>query len=469
MNRIEAFLKKSNLWPAGRSDVMATNNTMRSGETFGLPFVNSVMYQDTPTWKSLRGFDTLFSWYKTNPILYAVVMIKAREYANMKLRVRNRKTLLIEPETTSKIIPAQVYRILKRPNPTQSTWEFLKQRKIFLEVCGNTFTNFATPLGLPVKLENIQALWNVWPQYMEVMLTGKYFSATEKKDIIKGWKFKFGQYEQEWNSSQILHQNSPNIDPAQGLIFGTSNIYSLIRPLSNIDMAYESRNVMMKNRGMRVIIASDKSDMSGKIPLLEDEKKSVEDAIKTYGLLEGQKQFFFTDAPIKATPINQNVKDLGLFDEIASDAMIVANCFGVPEILVKMYLEGTTYENQDASYRRLYEGTIIPEAQDDVDSMNSSTGLDQTEWEIIGTFDHLPTLQKSEKDRAAGNRDTSIYMERLFMVGAITHNEWLLAVNLPRYEGGDRRIFDFSEAEINILFRNANPTTGGNQQPSNAK
>jgi len=408
-NLRDVITGKSSLWPQGRSEAMPTGNRLTSADNFGIPFVSYLLFKDTPYWQQLRGLMDYFEWFITNPIFYAVVMIKAREYANMKFVIKNRRTGEVEPETTRKPLPQKIYKLLNNPNVMQKRWEFLIQRKIFREVCGNTMTYGNAGFGMGVNINNIVALWNVWPQYMEFKLAGKYFDATEATDVIKGWRFKYGDTEKEFATNEILHQNSPNIDPRAGLIFGTPTAASLIRPLSNIDMAYESRNVMMQNRGMRVILSSDRGDASGKIPLLAKEKDEIQEQIKGYGLREGQKQFFFSNMPLKSTPIDQDVRKLGLFEEIATDAMLVCHAFGVPEILLKLYLHGATFENQAASVRRLYQGTLIPESQDEIIAFNSFLGLDDTEWYIEGSFDHVAELQESEKLKA----DTSkIYSDQ---------------------------------------------------------
>lgn len=366
----------------------------------------------------------LFDMYNSNPVLYAVIMIKAREYANLRVQVVNKKTGLAEKITTLKKIPRAIYDIFDRPNALQSRWEFFMQRKIFEEVAGNSFTYGNFTLGFKPDVTNLSALWNVWPRYMDYQLTGKYFEATEVKDIIKQWRFKWGAYEKTWEPYEIMHKNKPNTDLKDGLIFGRAASLSLVQPLSNIAMGYESRNVIMANRGMRVMLTSSKKDESGIIALLPHETKAVEDSLKNYGLLRGQSQFFFTSQPVQATPIDQDVMKLGLFDEIATDAMMVCHAHGVPEILLKLYLKGATFENQNASVRRLYEGTLIPEAEDEMTAWESFFGLQDTEWELRPSFNHVPVLQESEVQKQAGMKTKSERLLAEVTAGAITIEEY---------------------------------------------
>lgn len=405
------------LWPDANQELVSSLRNK-------VPFVNYMFFSNTPYWQSLIGFHALFECFHSNPVLFSTIMIKAREYSNMRIKVVKRKDGLEEPVTTLKDIPRAIYALFAKPNVLQSTWEFLLQRKIFEEVAGNSFTYGNFGLGMRHTIQNTVALWNVWPEHMKFKLAGNYFEATDISEIISQWKFEFGVYKKTWEPHEILHKNKPNTNIADGLIFGRSTACSLSRPLSNIAMAYESRNVMMKNRGMRVILTSDKGDDSGKIPLSDDEKDTLYETMKGYGTLENQKQFWFTHLPLNATVIDQDVRKLGLFEEIATDAMIVANAYGVPEILLKLYLAGATFENQEASVRRLYQGTLIPEALDDMIAFNSFLGLDDTDWLIVPSFDHVPALQESEKVKAEAKKVEGDMAMNEYSQGLITLQEY---------------------------------------------
>lgn len=398
-------------------------------------------------------------------------MIKARESANMRFIVRNKRTQDIEPETTRKPLPKKIYDLFNNPNVLQSRWEFLQQRKVLEQVCGNSFTYANCPIGFKTNIENVQSLFNVWPQYMQFILAGSYFEATKIEEVIKSWKFEYGTYKKTFEPHEILHRNQPNTNIGNGLIFGSPIAQALVKPLSNIDMAYESRNVLMANRGMRAIFSSDRGDDSGKIPLFPEETKEVYASLKKFGTMEGQENFWFTNYPISVTPIDQDVTKLGLFEEIATDAMLVCHAFGVPEILLKLYLQGATFENQSESVKRLYSGTLIPEAEDDLIAFNRFLGLNDTEWVLEGSFDHVPGLQRAEADRSKSNREASVYLKDLFLCGAITHNQWLEGVELEPYTDGDKRIWEFDDRQIGIILNKltvqSESQQNGNQENNN--
>ena len=147
-------------------------------------------------------------------------------------------------------------------------------------------------------------------------------------------------------------------------------------PLSNISMAYETRNVIAKERGIEVIVSSDKKDVQlGAKPLTEKEEKLLRDKFKKqYGSLEGQDRYFFSPFAIKVDQIDQDIRKLGILEEIGMDAMIVANVYNIPIELIKMFLQGATYENQGASDRRMYQTNTIPRAEDLFEDFNNWLG-----------------------------------------------------------------------------------------------
>lgn len=411
------------------------------------------VFQKTPYFQRIGGMQDLINWYYKNPIFYSIVMVKARCDANRRYVIKKRGTEDIEKETTRKTIPGKLYRLLNRPNILESGWEFRMKKKVFEEVTGNSMVYGNVPVGFKNKFEYLSSLWNCWPQYMQIKLTGQYFDATKISDIISGWRFEYGTYRRDFASEDVMLRNKPAIDPMDGLVLGRATAYSQTRPLSNIDMAYESRNSVMANRGMDVILSSGKEDDNGPVPLLHEEHDEIKKAIKGYGALEDQEWAFFSSLPLNVTPINRDVRKLGLFEEIATDTIALCHAWGVPEILVKLYLQGATFENQEASLRALYQNTLIPESEDDDVELNSFLGLDDTEWCIASSFDHIACLQMAKQVKATANSLTSTYMERLFMLGMVTMNQWLAELDLPSVDGlGDKRLPEMDEEDMKFIL-----------------
>ena len=111
--------------------------------------------------------------------------------------------------------------------------------------------------------------------------------------------------------------------------------------------------------------------------------------------------------------------------------------------------------------KRLYQDNIIPRVQEDFNSFNSWFGLNDTEWEVRGSFEHLPIFQEDKEKAARANRQRSAYMKELFEKGAVTHNMWLTEVGLDTYEGGDKRIWEFTSEQLDVILNRQTSEANG--------
>jgi hypothetical protein len=420
-----------------------------------------------PRFVSLKNPKQLENQYCTNPVLSSVINLKADYASNAIISVRNIKNgeiITVKDFKRSKAkdrVVSDMFRLINNPNPLQSTKEFLSLVSIFKDVFGNSYIygNSATD---SINIRDIGYMWPVWPQYMKAMLTGSIFDATQLSSIVKNWVWQWGTYTKEFNTEEILHRKEPNVrlGRLEDMVLGESRQVSLQMPLSNIVIAYESRNAIALDRGMRAIISSNSGDAQlGGVPMEDDEKEDVQNDLvgpTGYGFRKGQKQFMVTRHNINVHNIDQDVRKLGLLNEIASDGMAVSERYGVPEILVKLYLKGATFENQESSERRMYQNTTIPETNDRIEDFNVWLKTRDFGYEYIVGFDHIPVLQKNEKDKSEIIRNTSAVYKEMFFGGAITYDQWLQAVGLPASgeSWSKKRITEMDENEIQKIKGN---------------
>lgn len=416
-----------------------------------------------PKYFKLESNNAFEKEYRENPVLSSVINLKANYASNAVISVRNIKNGDIitdsqfrKNKNIDKIV-TQMFKLKNNPNPLQSTKEYLALGSIFKDVFGNGF-QYANSATEDANIRDIGFLWHIWPQYMKPITTGKYFDQTTEEGIIKGWKWENGTYKREFRTKDILHRKEPNIKLKSNddLILGESRQMSLSWPLSNIRIAYESRNVIARERGMRAIISSAEADgFGGSMPMDDNQKKDVQDDLKTnYGFMDGQNQFMVTRHNINVHHIDQDVRKLGLLGEIQSDAIVVAERYGVPETLIKLYIKGATFENQETAERRMYQNTTIPEETDRWEDINIWLKCRDFGYEYIVSFDHIPVLQKNEKDKAETNKFISTQYKEMFLTGAVTYNAWLSAVGLPLRPEGDRYITDMTFEEIQKIKGN---------------
>ena len=420
--------------------------------------------------------------YYENPVYSAIADIRANYIANAEYKIKNNKTGEVisfdnfREQKMNDVILKNMFRLIRNPNPLQSTKEFFGLQSIMKDTFGNSYTygNFA---GVKQDIKTIGSMWGVYPQYMWPTFynnTGiRLFTATDKQDLFKGWEFRWNAATVPFELAEILHRKDANIqfNIADDLILGKSKLISLQKPLSNIKIAYESRNIIAQDRGMRGIISSAEGDDSGKTPMTDpNAKKQLQDDFTGaggYGFRSNQNQFLITTRAIDFQNVDQDVRKLGLMDEIASDAMIVANKYSVPEILVKLYLQGATFENQENSERRMYQNAIIPETKDHIEDINNWLNVREYGYEYMVSFDHVAVLQEDMKNRSQVNLNQNRVYKDIFFGGGCTYNTWLKAVGAEEIEEGwaNLRITEMTPEDIAIITGkfNLNIQTDGNQ------
>jgi len=452
-----------------RKKITATLKIWRSKSAVTVsshPYV-SLVVGESPRYIEFENPKLLEDEYVKNPVLSAAIDLRASYLSNAQFNVRNLRNGEIisykdfQKSGSKDYVLKKLFQLVYNPNPLQSRMEFLKLVSTMHDVFGNSFIR-ANSATKDVNVKDVGTLFCIYPQFMTPKLTNRYWDAVKERDIIEAWKWKWKDNDSIFSVDEILHRKEPNIkfNKIEDLVLGESKIVSLSVPLSNIQIAYESRNVIAKERGMRGIITSDMKDgQFGSIALEDDEKKSVQNDFKEkYGFREGQNQFYITGMPIKYYSVEQDVRKLGLLDEIASDAMIVYSKYGIPEVLGKLYLEGATFENQESSERRMYQNTTIPFADDFANDLTDWLKTRDFGFEYMVSFNHLPVLQQSYKDKAIADKNMTVVMSKLFFSGGCTYNDWLkeLKMQPTDQDWGNKRITELTPDEIMIITGNFN-------------
>ena len=423
------------------------------GKTF-MPLDRALInYQDlAPKWIKLKDTKDFEDAYTFNPVVQSIFNIKAKAKANVNWLVRDIDTLEVIPRTENDKAVKKAYALIRKPNPLQTSQEFMLHSSVYLDTFGNNMI-YANSAFKTVNLLNVSTLINLPSQAMTVNLTGRWIDQTELSGIIEKYILK-GNGDQvigTYRPDEILLLNDINITSKAPNIIGVSKLMALKEAISNIQMSLEARNVLMRKRGALGIFSSDRKDATGSYPLLPLEKKEAQEEFDEYGLMKNQSQYIITRFPLKFQRTAMTVQQLMLFEELSSDTLLVANSFGVPEILVKNYLKGDTYENQDKSERRLYSGAVIPETENYARGLNDLLKMEQYGIEYFPSFAHIAVMQDDEKEKSEVEKNRSAAYKEKFFGGACTYNEWRLASGDDSVDWGDVRITEMKPEEIAII------------------
>jgi phage portal protein BeeE len=188
-------------------------------------------------------------------------------------------------------------------------------------------------------------------------------------------------------------------------------------------MAYETRGVLLKNRGALGILSNATSDKIGAIPLDPDERDRVQQEYsREYGGLDGQRQLIITSADLRWQQMAISPDKMGLFQETEADFNKILDAFGLPsELFVRA--AGSTYENQKQARKGAYVDTIIPDANEWISGINNKYRKG-AKTKLIMDYMHLPIFQEDLKTR--GDAMTAVFnaMSKAMQDGALTIEEY---------------------------------------------
>ena len=355
-------------------------------------------------------------YFNCIPELNAVINLKARCFANGKLKTVNEKLEEVDamPE------------VLRKPNYFQDQKEFMRQTKIYHEIWGNEYIYSLFPVGftwnkakaiftLPPNLikqeyNNTQPFW-VWPEEPDGI------TYTYEQDGVK----------YAIDNDQILHMNDNNVSitdaNGKNVLRGESKLKGLRAALKNIKMAYESRGVILKYRGALGILSNQSTDGVGAgLPIEPEEIKNIQDKYSQYGGLDGQFQAIITSANLRWQQMSVNPDKLGLFQETEEDFNKILDGFGVPSEMFTRQ-KGATFENQNQARKSIYENTIIPEANEWCMGLNAKF-FPEGKIKIIADYSHLPVFQDDIKHRSETLTNMVNSLSKLLMDQIITADEY---------------------------------------------
>ena len=128
--------------------------------------------------------------------------------------------------------------------------------------------------------------------------------------------------------------------------------------------------------------------------------------------------------------------------------------------------EGATYANAKQDEERLYQNTIIPQAEALMEQYNAGLHTPEANIEICMSYEHVAILQQSEKEKGDGRLAMDNALEKEYKNGLITKNMWLEKLGEDTVANGlfDKYIFELTPEERGmIIIDNQNQNNDGSQ------
>ncbi len=426
-------------------DLVALKLLSRSNSAFRIGTSLSMQnqwYNDRPSWIALASPQDLENAARHNPIVKAAINLLATSSSNGKKQAIDIKTGGVIPWTENDPAIKKAYQLLvQRANPLQSAKEFAHQGTFFLKVFGNRYVRILMPIGRDKKVDilNIQALYNLPSQFIDVRSTGKLYDQFELSGVVD--KYALTNYNPivEYLPEEVIHFNEVNISSDVPTIMGVSKLEAIKMPITNTQKAFEAMNTILSSRGMQGIISPKNRDGMGiSVPMTDTEKEDVDKTFKKdYGLLNNQNPFLISPISMDYIKTTMNSQEMGIYEEFSNNAILIGNEFGVPPELIKTYIQGATYENQIQSVKRLYQDTTIPMVEDEDSYWSFRLDTFKYGFEIKTSWDHIPALQGAIKDNAIALEKNVKAAIASYDDNLITWNQTLLIMRLPPVKDGD--------------------------------
>ncbi len=315
------------------------------------------------------------------PQLKTVISKKAKMFSNIEWK-------LFDKKTGKDLEDVELMTLLKNPNVMKSGNNWLEEFKMQEQVYGNQFMYKFKPTGLT---NYPQALWNISARYMQPVTSGKVFKQTELDKIIIRYDFIDGGKKESFNTNEIMYTAINDLDNP---VIGTSIINSLSKVLTNIDLAYQYRNIIMKKRGALGVLSRDAKDTTGALTFDKDGiKKDLHAQYQEqYGIGDNQMQIFLTDTALKWQAMSYPTKDLLLFEEIDANTLAIIDAFGMNANIFSTKV--ATFENVKQSLISVYQDTIIPEADKFAQSLSKFLNLPDN-YNLVASYDHIEILKQN--------------------------------------------------------------------------
>lgn len=284
---------------------------------------------------------------------------------------------------------------LYQPNPLQCGSQFLWDY-MFWTMIGNAYLYMTSN---DVNRENapmyfLEAGKIKWPLKMEqdkdkLMLSKGTYNEYQRRTITyeydDGSKFEFEL------SKMVIFQDLTN--GVGNWYKGFSRIDALYKVISNSEATLDSKNINVRFAGKFLVAGTNDPEDVTRLPMSEDEKKSIEDKVNSTKKVHAIKSMVdikrFVD-DIRAMPLDQ---------AYLNDYFIIGTTYNIPRDVLEAYAS-STYENQEKARAGHVSYTLDPKGDLLCGELMKRWGYNPYRRKLVLSWDHLPFTQVFEKERA---------------------------------------------------------------------
>jgi hypothetical protein len=360
---------------------------------------------------------TIDKAYQLLPILPTIINKKSSMFNNGKLSLLNKKGEEVKEN--------RLLKLLAQPNPLQTGGQFLSQSYALSQIYGVSVWLIIKPF------KSIVGRMYILPnQFLQINYKQtNYLSAESIADLIESVYFTYNGETTQLNKEDLYFctDTTTSLDSP---IFPQSRITPLTNQVSNLIANYEARGMLINSRGALGILSNDSKDVIGTTSIDAQDKQDLQEDYKKYGLSKSQWQIIITNMSLKWQQISMDVDQLKLFENEKSDLHTICDAFGFNYNLLSN-AQGTTFNNQTAYEKAMYQNAIIPESENIIYQFNEATLTFDSGYRFVIDYSHLHLFQDNQKEKAEIHRLNVQSFTEQFLKCAITHDALMLELKQP--------------------------------------
>lgn len=419
-------------------------NTISHVDYRGLDFTHiDTVSNNYSYWFNHKDYGCYYKYvhaYNNSPTISAVINYQSTIFANGDTWVLRRSGKQKDEEINTKEAK-KIKSLLRKPNKYETQTQFETRLITNVRLFGWCLVYIEKPVGFP----NIDAssIHVVSPSRVRFEFDGSLNIRNKGWDSVKsihafiGTDKKGVEQKLSKDNCYIIKDSTPIF--SYDSFLPQSRLDTILYPIQNEVTGLESRNTLLRERGIRGIITNETTDSNSFIPVNKEEKNELMSELKRqYGLLRNQFQIAFSNKSLRWQSMAMSTKDLMLFEEDANTVAKICDAFMFPKgLLSDGSGQGEKFSNMQIMTRNLYLNVIMPLAKDIFEQLNDLFETDKYDILIERDYSANPSLQPDRKEEAEANLRTNQSCNIAFQMNVIHLNEWRKMLGLdpiPEYE-----------------------------------
>jgi len=336
-------------------------------------------------------------YFKTCPPLGLIMFRKSVAYAQGKFSVYKKNAKGEEEEVENGA--ANLWKQYHEINPLQTGDQFRSALKGIVEVYGYCCVLKVVPDGFEGVRNARGQYWILPPDFTTVSWNKKYLGVGDITECIDKIEFCGDGNTKVPIPLDDVYVYTDLTFSVGSQVIPQSRLFGIRDVLNNIIVNYESKGVLLANRGAQGIFTDASKDGTGTTPLGSKGILELQNQLGRYGLSKNQYKYIITNAQLRFEKITDSPKDLMLSEFLKEDIEMLCIAMGYKYALL-FDSDSSTFNNQNQYRKSLYTDVLIPESLNFDRQFNEMLGLKAGEMYWKTEWDHLLVLMDDRKQEA---------------------------------------------------------------------